>query len=392
MNLLCRGRLKLLVASLTAGVLLTWLYLLAGNLESGRSLLLAPCPAGGPEQAALESRVLEAEEENRRIRLQLGRLQAGNYGNQQWGASADTGPDDGDTAEDRNHTDCPRSAPGVKCELIHVACVCAGHNATRDVVTLVKSILFHRRNPLHFHFITDTVAQQILSTLFRSWMILWWDSGGTGGTQGTTLVRLWWDSGRTLSEVSWIPNKHYSGVYGLMKLTLTKALPGQLARVIVLDTDITFATDIAELWGIFRKFTDKQVIGLVENQSDWYLGNLWKNHKPWPALGRGFNTGVILLYLERLRLIGWEQMWRLTAERELMSMLSTSLADQDIFNAFIKQNPITWGLDVAPLPLDHPVPPTVATSGRFLHRGPGHEHSGGGGGGVGGAGAGGGGS
>lgn len=39
------------------------------------------------------------------------------------------------------------------------------------------------------------------------------------------------------------------------------------------------------------RFPDKQVIGLVENQSDWYLGNLWKNHKPWPALGRGFNTG-----------------------------------------------------------------------------------------------------
>lgn len=38
---------------------------------------------------------------------------------------------------------------------------------------------------------------------------------------------------------------------------------------------------------------DKQVIGLVENQSDWYLGNLWKNHKPWPALGRGFNTGEL---------------------------------------------------------------------------------------------------
>lgn len=42
-----------------------------------------------------------------------------------------------------------------------------------------------------------------------------------------------------------------------------------------------------------------------------------------------FNAaGVILLYLERLRKLGWEQMWRLTAERELMSMLSTSLADQ----------------------------------------------------------------
>lgn len=146
--------------------------------------------------------------------------------------------------------------------------------------------------------------------------------------------------------MSWIPNKHYSGIYGLMKLTLTKALPSSLSKVIVLDTDITFATDIAELWAVFGKFSgedrvplgptgvlagpwalgsgwqslsaaapgrwvclgplnlqqdwlhprpsissDKQVIGLVENQSDWYLGNLWKNHKPWPALGRGFNTG-----------------------------------------------------------------------------------------------------
>ncbi|KAM9317514.1 xylosyl- and glucuronyltransferase LARGE2s [Pholidichthys leucotaenia] len=341
MNLLCRGRLKLLVASLTAIVLLTWLYLLAGNLENGRSLLLAPCLAGTPaaqvlDRAVLESRVREVEEENRQIRLQLSQSQGtaaqpadGNYANQQWGASADTGPEDGDnTAEEKsNHTECPRSPTVQKCELIHVACVCAGHNASRDVVTLVKSVLFHRRNPLHFHFITDTVANRILSTLFQSWMV-------------PSVQVSFYDADELKSEVSWIPNKHYSGIYGLMKLTLTKALPSDLSKVIVLDTDITFATDIAELWGIFRKFADKQVIGLVENQSDWYLGNLWKNHKPWPALGRGFNTGVILLYLERLRRIGWEQMWRLTAERELMSMLSTSLADQDIFNAFIKQNPV----------------------------------------------------
>ncbi|XP_070711306.1 xylosyl- and glucuronyltransferase LARGE2s isoform X1 [Pempheris klunzingeri] len=341
MNLLCRGRLKLLVASLTAVVLLTWLYLLAGNLENGRSILLAPCLADTPaarvlERAVLESRVREVEEENRQIRLQLSQSQGtaaqppdGNYGNQQWGASADTGPEDTDnTAEEKNnHTECPRSPTVQKCELIHVACVCAGHNASRDVVTLVKSVLFHRRNPLHFHFITDTVANRILSSLFQSWMV-------------PSVQVSFYDADELKSEVSWIPNKHYSGIYGLMKLTLTKALPSDLSKVIVLDTDITFATDIAELWGIFRKFTDKQVIGLVENQSDWYLGNLWKNHKPWPALGRGFNTGVILLYLERLRRIGWEQMWRLTAERELMSMLSTSLADQDIFNAFIKQNPV----------------------------------------------------
>lgn len=41
-----------------------------------------------------------------------------------------------------------------------------------------------------------------------------------------------------------------------------------------------------------------------------------------------FPSGVILLLLDKLRKMKWEQMWRLTAERELMSMLSTSLADQ----------------------------------------------------------------
>jgi len=45
-----------------------------------------------------------------------------------------------------------------------------------------------------------------------------------------------------------------------MKLTLTKALPADLSKVIVLDTDITFATDIAELWGIFRKFTGEKLL------------------------------------------------------------------------------------------------------------------------------------
>jgi hypothetical protein len=60
-------------------------------------------------------------------------------------------------------------------------------------------------------------------------------------------------------DVSWIPNKHYSGVYGLMKLTLPKVLPDTLQKAIVLDTDVTFATDIAELWKIFSKLGPKQV-------------------------------------------------------------------------------------------------------------------------------------
>lgn len=222
---------------------------------------------------------------------------------------------------------CLNAEPDVpKCEVIHVAIVCAGHNSTRDVVTLIKSVLFYRRNPLHVHFISDPIAHVILSKLFETWNV-------------AEVRYSFYPADSIKPDVTWIPNRHYSGVYGLMKLTLPKTLPADLDRVIVLDTDVTFATDIAELWKIFRVLKGKQAIGLVENQSDWYLGKLWKNHQPWPALGRGFNTGVILLDLKMLRELGWMQMWRLIAEKELTSMLSVSLADQDIFNAVLKQHP-----------------------------------------------------
>ncbi|KAI1882188.1 hypothetical protein AGOR_G00248120 [Albula goreensis] len=341
---MCRGRRKFLAASLALLFIpaLTWLYLSAGNFQV-KSLPLSPLepqsatsPGGSRDRLALEIRVREVEEENRALRRELSQPpraarhhQHGRHGNQTrtYSTEEGTGDSDGQRAVAAgNSSDCAQKPPVEKCETIHVAIVCAGYNASRDVVTLVKSVLFHRRNPLHFHFITDSIAQQILASLFHTWMV--------------PAVRVdFYDADELKSEVSWIPNKHYSGIYGLMKLVLTKTLPPDLQRVIVLDTDITFATDIAELWAVFHKFKGQQVLGLVENQSDWYLGNLWKNHRPWPALGRGFNTGVILLLLDRLRKLRWEQMWRLTAERELMSMLSTSLADQDIFNAVIKQNP-----------------------------------------------------
>ncbi|XP_072153675.1 xylosyl- and glucuronyltransferase LARGE2s [Bemisia tabaci] len=213
-----------------------------------------------------------------------------------------------------------------KCEVIHVAIVCAGYNSSRSVVTLIKSILFYRKNPLNFHIISDPVAHLILNALFESWSV-------------PQVEMNFYPADSVVGDVSWIPNKHYSGVYGLLKLTLPKILPRSLEKVIVLDTDVTFATDIAELWRMFANLKHKQALGLVENQSDWYLGKLWKKHRPWPALSRGFNTGVILLHLDKLRSLNWAQLWRSIAERDLITHYLTSLADQDIFNAIIKQHP-----------------------------------------------------
>lgn len=233
---------------------------------------------------------------------------------------------DSQVTNENKTTSCLNDLRPYRCEVIHIAVVCAGHSASRQVVTLIKSILFHRRNPLHFHFISDAIAEKILTVLFKTWEI-------------TAVDTSFYSTEKLKEKVSWIPNKHYSGIFGLMKLVLTEAIPQSLDKVVVLDTDVIFASDIAELWRIFDQLTGKKAIGLVENQSDWYLGKLWRNHKPWPALGRGFNTGVILLDLLKLRQTKWASLWRLTAEKELMNMLSTALADQDIFNAVIKSHP-----------------------------------------------------
>ena len=86
-----------------------------------------------------------------------------------------------------------------------------------------------------------------------------------------------------------------------------------------------------KLWALFGKFGDTEAaLGLVENQSDWYIpGKLWKGHSPWPALGRGFNTGVILMSLKKLRLDWhWSTLWRQVAEKELTTLFLTALADQ----------------------------------------------------------------
>ncbi|XP_050825970.1 xylosyl- and glucuronyltransferase LARGE1 isoform X2 [Serinus canaria] len=284
---ICRGRRKFLAASLTILFVpaITWIYLFAGSFEDGKPVSLSPLESqphspryavsSQRERESLEVRMREVEEENRVLRKQLslaqGRGPVHHRGNHSKTYSMEEGTGDSESLRAGivagNSSECGQQPVVEKCETIHVAIVCAGYNASRDVVTLVKSVLFHRRNPLHFHLIADAIAKQILATLFQTWMV-------------------------------------------------------PAVRIDFYDAD--------EL---------KQVLGLVENQSDWYLGNLWKNHRPWPALGRGYNTGVILLLLDKLRKMKWEQMWRLTAERELMSMLSTSLADQDIFNAVIKQNP-----------------------------------------------------
>lgn len=139
--------------------------------------------------------------------------------------------------------------------------------------------------------------------------------------------------------VQWIPNLHYSGVFGLMKVLFPDILRNSIPHIIILDTDLTILTDISELWSLFSKFNSSQAIGAVENLSNWYLVT---NPKPWPAFGRGLNSGVMLLDIEKLHQRGWAMLWRTLAAEYLLSHGSITLADQDIYNAVVHNISDLW--------------------------------------------------
>lgn len=134
-----------------------------------------------------------------------------------------------------------------------------------------------------------------------------------------------------------MPNSHYSGVHGLLKLVFPKAVSLSVTnKLLVIDTDLTFASDIFELWQLFLKFKNGQVIGLVDNQSDYYIR---KGYVLWPAIGRGYNTGIILYDLQGLKSLAWEKLWERIAKMAASLYGATKLADQDIINTVIKHNP-----------------------------------------------------
>ncbi|KAJ8310240.1 hypothetical protein KUTeg_012105 [Tegillarca granosa] len=139
------------------------------------------------------------------------------------------------------------------CEIIHVAVVCRGHAATRDVVILIKSILFNRKRPLHFHFISDSTAHDILKYLFKTWEV--------------PSVTISFYSTDRYQNVTGLYEKSINDIDNLYKLTLPMILSSTFNKIIWLDPDTIVNVDIAELWELFKTFVNHEVIGAVKNQN-----------------------------------------------------------------------------------------------------------------------------
>uniref|UniRef100_A0A095C6V6 Glycosyltransferase-like protein LARGE2 n=1 Tax=Schistosoma haematobium TaxID=6185 RepID=A0A095C6V6_SCHHA len=110
-----------------------------------------------------------------------------------------------------------------------------------------------------------------------------------------------------LANLQWISSKHPAGAKPFLKLMLTEILPTNINKVIVLDNDILLNIDIIELWNHFENFNQIQSIGIGLEQNPHFQDVMPKLESNWE--GYGYNNGVLLFDLSKIRLTLWNELW-----------------------------------------------------------------------------------
>lgn len=136
-----------------------------------------------------------------------------------------------------------------------------------------------------------------------------------------------------------------------------RLMPETMRQVILLDVDLQFARDIAELHAEFARFSGPAVMGLAHEQQPVYFHILsdYRRAHPESKAGLpatqggqpGFNSGVVLLDLARMRAsAAWQD---LLAAPDAIVELSAKfnfrghLGDQDLYSLISLEHPEVWG-------------------------------------------------
>ncbi|CAH8619272.1 unnamed protein product [Schistosoma rodhaini] len=133
-----------------------------------------------------------------------------------------------------------------------------------------------------------------------------------------------------LADIWWIQSKHPSGVKPFLKLMITEILPLTISKVIVLDIDILLNTDIIELWKYFDYFTGTQSIGIGLEQNPHFQEVMTKLNSNWK--GYGYNNGVLLFHLSKLRSTKWDYLWLNITKKAIEKQGYLITGEQDILN------------------------------------------------------------
>ena len=189
------------------------------------------------------------------------------------------------------------------CEVVELAVVVKGYNASRDAALLIKSVLLYRNNPIRWHFVVDTIAKHILSTLLRTWHL-------------HGVAYKFYDTDKSLKSIS--DNTHLPAELDNPCQLFIDALPVSVEKVIALNPTVLLTADIFHLWEVFHSMkTHGSALGIVRSPT---------------GSGGEFRTGVMLLNLQSLREKRWSALWTDALSEAMESDTTGTLVSSSILS------------------------------------------------------------
>jgi lipopolysaccharide biosynthesis glycosyltransferase len=142
---------------------------------------------------------------------------------------------------------------------------------------------------------------------------------------------------------SYKPGSYYNHALFFLSTAIHRVMPAAMHKVIMMDVDLRFRHDIKLLYDQFARFNDTNVIGIAREMQPVYRHLFWQHRRdnsntrvgePPPNGLTGFNSGVLLLDLDRMR---ESDLYNSMLTREKIEKLADDfhikghLGDQDFF-------------------------------------------------------------
>jgi lipopolysaccharide biosynthesis glycosyltransferase len=208
----------------------------------------------------------------------------------------------------------------------------------------VSSLLKYATVDINFYIIGDTesqyVAKEILSSVKKNRRVKYRVVSLDADDLAKRMHQL---VSKMQSHFSHSPASYYGDSLFFLSIGLFKVFDPKVKRIILLDADLKFKTDISKLHALFNKFNESNLIGIAHDGQPVYRHLFWqyRNENPGTRVGSpppngltGFNSGVLLLDLAKQRksslyesLLTPEAVDRLTAKYHFKG----HLGDQDFF-------------------------------------------------------------
>ncbi len=225
----------------------------------------------------------------------------------------------------------------------------------------VSSLLRNAQVDINFYIIGDNESQAIAKKIFAKSRNLHINYELKSVNADELAKKMHELVAKMQSHFSSSPTSYYGDSLFFLSIGLFKVFDPSVKRIILLDADLKFKKDIGQLHSLFDDFAEDNLIGIARDAQPVYRHLFWqyRNENPGTRVGSpppngltGFNSGVLLLDLEKMRkstlyesLITPEWVERLTKKYHFKG----HLGDQDFFSLIGMEHerlfyvlPCTW--------------------------------------------------